>query len=196
MAIVDDVATTGGSSLQAVDAVEAMGCKVAMVIVVLDRLEGAAAGVCCPRVAVSPAPDDPRPRHRAVSAAELSAKPAVEIAGIADSLPPHEAGRPTGWSHAMETSLHRSLKDRYASGEDHRREVSIAGFRVDAIDDSGRLIEIQSGALGPLCAKLRRLLPDIAFGSSSRSCSAGELSARRVTEVRSSRCAEARSEAH
>jgi orotate phosphoribosyltransferase len=41
--IVDDVATTGGSSLQAVDAVEAMGCKVLRVIVVLDRLEGAAA---------------------------------------------------------------------------------------------------------------------------------------------------------
>ncbi|WP_165068641.1 orotate phosphoribosyltransferase [Paludisphaera rhizosphaerae] len=42
VAIVDDVATTGGSSLQAVDAVEAMGCKVAVVIAVLDRLEGAA----------------------------------------------------------------------------------------------------------------------------------------------------------
>ena len=41
--IVDDVATTGGSSLQAVAAVEAMGCKVARVIVVLDRLEGAGA---------------------------------------------------------------------------------------------------------------------------------------------------------
>ncbi len=41
--IVDDVATTGGSSLQAVDAVEAMGCKVARVIAVLDRLEGAKA---------------------------------------------------------------------------------------------------------------------------------------------------------
>jgi orotate phosphoribosyltransferase len=43
VAIVDDVATTGGSSLQAVHAVEAMGCKVAIVVVVLDRLEGAAA---------------------------------------------------------------------------------------------------------------------------------------------------------
>jgi orotate phosphoribosyltransferase len=42
VAIVDDVATTGGSSLQAVAAVEAMGCKVARVVVVLDRLEGAA----------------------------------------------------------------------------------------------------------------------------------------------------------
>jgi orotate phosphoribosyltransferase len=43
VAIVDDVATTGGSSLLAVDAVEAMGCKVAVVIAVLDRLEGASA---------------------------------------------------------------------------------------------------------------------------------------------------------
>jgi orotate phosphoribosyltransferase len=43
VAIVDDVATTGGSSLQAALAVEAMGCKVAVVIAVLDRLEGAAA---------------------------------------------------------------------------------------------------------------------------------------------------------
>lgn len=43
VAIVDDVATTGGSSLQAVTAVESLGCRVACVIVVLDRLEGAAA---------------------------------------------------------------------------------------------------------------------------------------------------------
>jgi orotate phosphoribosyltransferase len=42
VAIVDDVATTGGSSLQAVDAVQAIGCKVALVLAVLDRLEGAA----------------------------------------------------------------------------------------------------------------------------------------------------------
>lgn len=40
--IVDDVATTGGSSLRAATAVEAMGCRVARVIAVLDRLEGAA----------------------------------------------------------------------------------------------------------------------------------------------------------
>jgi orotate phosphoribosyltransferase len=43
VAILDDVATTGGSSFQAIDAVQAMGCRVAVVIVVLDRLEGAAA---------------------------------------------------------------------------------------------------------------------------------------------------------
>lgn len=42
VAIVDDVATTGGSSIQAIEAVEAMGCKVGLVVVVLDRLEGAA----------------------------------------------------------------------------------------------------------------------------------------------------------
>jgi orotate phosphoribosyltransferase len=43
VAIVDDVATTGGSSLEAADAVHAMGCKIAVVIAVLDRLEGASA---------------------------------------------------------------------------------------------------------------------------------------------------------
>jgi orotate phosphoribosyltransferase len=42
VAIVDDVATTGGSAFRAVAAVEALGCSVARVIVVLDRLEGAA----------------------------------------------------------------------------------------------------------------------------------------------------------
>lgn len=42
VAIVDDVATTGGSSIQAVEAVRALGCTVARVVVVLDRLEGAA----------------------------------------------------------------------------------------------------------------------------------------------------------
>jgi orotate phosphoribosyltransferase len=41
VAILDDVATTGGSSLKAVEAVRAMGCRVARVIVMLDRLEGA-----------------------------------------------------------------------------------------------------------------------------------------------------------
>jgi orotate phosphoribosyltransferase len=42
VAIVDDVATTGGSSLRAIEAVESLGCKVAVVAVILDRLEGAA----------------------------------------------------------------------------------------------------------------------------------------------------------
>ena len=60
----------------------------------------------------------------------------------------------------MEMSLHRSLKERYATGGDGRSEVVVGRFRVDAVDDMGRLIEVQSGPLGPLVGKLRRLLPD------------------------------------
>jgi hypothetical protein len=60
----------------------------------------------------------------------------------------------------METSLHRSLKERYATGGDGRPEVPIRGYRIDAVDDAGRLVEVQSGPLGPLHGKLRRLLPD------------------------------------
>lgn len=43
VAILEDVTTTGGSALKAVAAVEALGCRVACVITLLDRLEGAAA---------------------------------------------------------------------------------------------------------------------------------------------------------
>jgi hypothetical protein len=60
----------------------------------------------------------------------------------------------------METSLHRTLKERYGSGSEGRSEVSLAGFRIDAVDGAGLLVEIQSGPLGPLRAKLRRLLPE------------------------------------
>jgi orotate phosphoribosyltransferase len=41
--IVEDVATTGGSALEAIEAVEAAGAKVVKVISVMDREEGAAA---------------------------------------------------------------------------------------------------------------------------------------------------------
>jgi orotate phosphoribosyltransferase len=41
VAVVEDVTTTGASALKAAEAVEAMGCTVAVVIAVLDRLEGA-----------------------------------------------------------------------------------------------------------------------------------------------------------
>jgi hypothetical protein len=60
----------------------------------------------------------------------------------------------------METSLHRSLKERYAIGGSGRPEVALQGFRIDAVDEAGRLVEVQSGPLGPLRGKLRRLLPD------------------------------------
>ncbi len=60
----------------------------------------------------------------------------------------------------METSLHRALKERYAAGGSGHPEVMLAGFRIDAVDGAGRLIEIQSGPLGPLRRKLGQLLPD------------------------------------
>ena len=41
VAIIEDVTTTGASALQAVDAVEAAGCKVSVVITLVDRQEGA-----------------------------------------------------------------------------------------------------------------------------------------------------------
>ena len=40
VAIVDDVCTSGGSLFLAIDAVEKMGCKVALVLSVLDRKQG------------------------------------------------------------------------------------------------------------------------------------------------------------
>jgi hypothetical protein len=60
----------------------------------------------------------------------------------------------------METSLHRTLKEQYAAGGSGRPEIVVNGFRVDAVDQVGRLIEVQSAALGPLRGKLRRLLPE------------------------------------
>jgi len=43
VAIVDDTATTGGSCFDAIAAAEAVGCAVALVIVIVDRQQGAAA---------------------------------------------------------------------------------------------------------------------------------------------------------
>jgi orotate phosphoribosyltransferase len=41
--IVDDVVTTGGSALQAIDRVQEFGCKVVHVVGIVDRLQGGAA---------------------------------------------------------------------------------------------------------------------------------------------------------
>jgi len=41
VAIIEDVTTTGASALQAVDAVEAAGCEVSVVLTLVDRQEGA-----------------------------------------------------------------------------------------------------------------------------------------------------------
>ncbi len=58
----------------------------------------------------------------------------------------------------METALHRQLKTRFGPDVGGRSEVMLAGFRIDAVDPDGSLVEIQSGALGPLRGKLVRLL--------------------------------------
>ncbi|MDR3636610.1 MAG: hypothetical protein P4L84_22600 [Isosphaeraceae bacterium] len=58
----------------------------------------------------------------------------------------------------METSLHRQIKDVFGVGAGGRTEVVLHGFRIDAVSAEGELIEVQSGALGPLRGKLRRLL--------------------------------------
>jgi orotate phosphoribosyltransferase len=42
VAIVDDVITTGGSVLRAIEAAEAEGCRVVKVVVLLDRQQGGA----------------------------------------------------------------------------------------------------------------------------------------------------------
>jgi hypothetical protein len=60
----------------------------------------------------------------------------------------------------METSLHRGLKDLYGPGRGGRCEVTMGGYRIDAVDGGGTLVEVQSGPLGALKPKLRTLLPD------------------------------------
>src|SRR4051794_26047906 len=59
----------------------------------------------------------------------------------------------------MECTLHRQLKTRYGSDSGGRNEVPIDGFRIDAVAADGTLVEVQTGALGPLRPKLERLLP-------------------------------------
>jgi orotate phosphoribosyltransferase len=51
--IVEDVVTTGGSTLQAIDAVRAAGHEIVGVVAILDRLAGGAAAIAA---AVAPAP--------------------------------------------------------------------------------------------------------------------------------------------
>lgn len=57
----------------------------------------------------------------------------------------------------METSLHRQLKEHYAA-ESQQTEVSLHGFRIDAIGRKGELIEIQHASLGSIRSKIQRLL--------------------------------------
>ncbi len=57
----------------------------------------------------------------------------------------------------METSLHRELKHYYAGGE-ASVEVDLEGYRIDAIDEKGTLVEIQHAGLSSIRDKVKRLL--------------------------------------
>lgn len=57
----------------------------------------------------------------------------------------------------MEQSLHKQLKARYGAGADCRMEATVAGFRIDAVEADGTLVEIQTAAIGPIRRKIERL---------------------------------------
>jgi len=59
----------------------------------------------------------------------------------------------------METSLHRQLKMNYATSVANT-EVTVHGYRIDAIGRRGELIEIQHASLGALRDKTRCLLAE------------------------------------
>lgn len=59
----------------------------------------------------------------------------------------------------METSLHRQLKMTYATSVANT-EVTVHGYRIDAIGRRGELIEIQHASLGALRDKTRCLLAE------------------------------------
>ncbi|MCB9472500.1 MAG: hypothetical protein H6678_01685 [Candidatus Delongbacteria bacterium] len=56
-----------------------------------------------------------------------------------------------------ESLLHHQLKMLYAHEPDATEQV-VGGFRIDAVDDRGRLVEIQTGSFAAIAPKLRRLL--------------------------------------
>ena len=57
----------------------------------------------------------------------------------------------------METSLHRQLKYHFAA-DSNSVEVTVDGFRIDAIDSKGGLVEIQHAGLGSIRNKATSLL--------------------------------------
>jgi hypothetical protein len=59
----------------------------------------------------------------------------------------------------METALHRQLKLSYATSVE-MTEVTVQGYRIDAIGKRGELIEIQHASLGALRDKTRCLLSE------------------------------------
>lgn len=65
----------------------------------------------------------------------------------------------TGRSGVLATSLHQQLKQQYVSDE-ARHEQTLAGYRIDAIDGRGRLIEVQCASLSAIRDKVRVLVSE------------------------------------
>ncbi len=57
----------------------------------------------------------------------------------------------------MATKLHQQLKEHYVRRVDCH-EVEVDGFRIDAVDDRGRLIEVQCASLAAIRDKIRQLV--------------------------------------
>jgi hypothetical protein len=57
----------------------------------------------------------------------------------------------------LETELHRTLKAHYAF-DPSQTEVRIGSYRIDAIDDQNRLVEVQHAGLGAIRDKIADLL--------------------------------------
>jgi len=57
----------------------------------------------------------------------------------------------------MATQLHQQLKHHFVSDES-RHEVTVDGYRIDAIDSNGRLIEVQCASLAAIRDKVRNLV--------------------------------------
>jgi hypothetical protein len=56
----------------------------------------------------------------------------------------------------METTLHQQLKTLYATGD--QKEVTLDRYRIDAIDEDGRLVEVQCAGLSAIRDKIRQLV--------------------------------------
>lgn len=56
----------------------------------------------------------------------------------------------------MATSLHQQLKEHYVA-DDSAHEVEVDGYRIDAVDRDGRLIEVQCASLLAIRDKIRKL---------------------------------------
>lgn len=59
----------------------------------------------------------------------------------------------------LATSLHQQLKAHYVAESD-QHEVVVGGYRIDAVDRQGRLIEIQCATLSAIRDKIRRLVEE------------------------------------